>query len=565
MYGEVVSSSAEHPDAISTEAMAATIAALQAEMVAKDAEHARQGGRARGEPDRPRARKRAAQAAAVRRQDRAVPDQRAPARARRPARGRVEAAGGPRRIHREGERRGARRADPSGKGKAGSHGRRNLDASKLPRVPIEIRDLALEARGARLIRFDDSNQIAFRRGGFFIVVKRVAQYEVVEQGVATVVPAPAPETLFPKALLHTSTVAHILTSKFALGVPHYRLERDLLDQGMRLDRGLMSRYVEHAGNTLGATIVAAMWRDAIANGQMISDRRDRRADPADQGQGRQVARVQEGTLLYRGCRRRRRAVRVRRAPHQRCGEGDLRRLSRLAPSRCELGLRDLGARSPARHRRRHHAPRVLGALQTLLFRGGPVSPPRRCQGLMRIRAMYAVDAAGRRVPRDERTAFRATHLRPLMDDFFTWAASARDLTPGRNLATKALGYALNQEAELRNVLLDGAIPLDNTRAERALRKIVVGRKAWMFYGTDTHAEAAAAIFSIIATCRLHGIDPFVYLDEVLRVLPYWPHDRYLELAPQHWLATRARLDPTSSSVRCRTSRSRQSASPSSAD
>jgi transposase len=111
-----------------------------------------------------------------------------------------------------------------------------------------------------------------------------------------------------------------------------------------------------------------------------------------------------------------------------------------------------------------------------------------------------------------------------------------------NLATKALGYALNQEAELRRVLQSGDIPLDNTRAERALRKIVVGRKAWMFYGTDTHAEAAA-IFSIIASCRLHGIDPFVYFDEVLRVLPYWPHDRYLELAPQHWLASHARIDP----------------------
>jgi len=158
--------------------------------------------------------------------------------------------------------------------------------------------------------------------------------------------------------------------------------------------------------------------------------------------------------------------------------------------------------------------------------------------------MYAVDAAGRRMPRDERTAFRATHLRPLMDEFFTWAAAARDLTPGRNLATKALGYALNQEAELRRVLQSGDIPLDNTRAERALRKIVVGRKNWLFYGTDTHAEAAAAILSIIATCRLHGVDPFVYFDEILRVLPYWPHDRYLELAPQHWPACRARIDPS---------------------
>lgn len=116
-------------------------------------------------------------------------------------------------------------------------------------------------------------------------------------------------------------------------------------------------------------------------------------------------------------------------------------------------------------------------------------------------------------------------------------------TGGNDLATKALGYAFNQEVELRRVLDDGAIPLDNTRAERALRKIVVGRKNWMFYGSDTHAEAAAAIFSLIGSCRLHRIDPFTYFDEVLRLLPYWPRDRYLELAPVHWAATRARLDP----------------------
>ena len=65
----------------------------------------------------------------------------------------------------------------------------------------------------------------------------------------------------------------------------------------------------------------------------------------------------------------------------------------------------------------------------------------------------------------------------------------------------------------------------------------------MFYGSDTHAEAAAAIFSVIASCRLHGLDPFHYLEEILRVLPYWPRDRYLELAPKYWRATRGRLRP----------------------
>ena len=65
----------------------------------------------------------------------------------------------------------------------------------------------------------------------------------------------------------------------------------------------------------------------------------------------------------------------------------------------------------------------------------------------------------------------------------------------------------------------------------------------MFYGSDVHAQAAAALFSLIASCRLHRVEPEQYLDEVMRVLPYWPKERHLELAPMSWTATRARLDP----------------------
>ena len=92
------------------------------------------------------------------------------------------------------------------------------------------------------------------------------------------------------------------------------------------------------------------------------------------------------------------------------------------------------------------------------------------------------------------------------------------------------------------VLDNPDLPLDNTRSERALRKIVVGRKNWVFYGSDVHAEAAAALFTLIATCRIYRIEPTQYLDEMMRVVPYWPRDRLLELAPQNWINTRARLD-----------------------
>ncbi len=60
-------------------------------------------------------------------------------------------------------------------------------------------------------------------------------------------------------------------------------------------------------------------------------------------------------------------------------------------------------------------------------------------------------------------------------------------------------------------------------------------------GSDDHAQAAANLFSLIASCQLHDLDPEIYFAEIFRVLPYWPRDRYLEFAPKYWRLTRARL------------------------
>jgi hypothetical protein len=65
----------------------------------------------------------------------------------------------------------------------------------------------------------------------------------------------------------------------------------------------------------------------------------------------------------------------------------------------------------------------------------------------------------------------------------------------------------------------------------------------LFFGSDDHASAAANLFSLIASCKLHGLDPEAYLADVIRVFPYWPSDRLLELAPKYWARTRARLEP----------------------
>ena len=103
-----------------------------------------------------------------------------------------------------------------------------------------------------------------------MLVKRVAKYEVASETGPTVVSVPQPETLFPRGLLHSSVVAYILVQKFGLGVPHYRLEQHIADQDVSLGRGMMSRYTEEAGGALGASIVHAIWQDAIATAAVIS-------------------------------------------------------------------------------------------------------------------------------------------------------------------------------------------------------------------------------------------------------------------------------------------------------
>ena len=83
-----------------------------------------------------------------------------------------------------------------------------------------------------------------------------------------------------------------------------------------------------------------------------------------------------------------------------------------------------------------------------------------------------------------------------------------------------------------------------------LGRVATGRNAWLFVGSDDHGQAAGNLLTLIASARLHKLDPEAYLRDVFRVLPYWPRDRYLELAPRYWQRTRARLD--SAALECET-------------
>ena len=423
-----MSSRSVQPDAMSTEVMAARIASLQAEMAAKAAEAAALAAKVTALEES--LTDLAHENTLLKRRLFGIRTERSQTSELQLALGDLLATEAKLQAELDAAVEKAGEAAPpappgTGTGTPRPHGRRNLFASNLPRVPVEIRNPELEAQGARLIRFEDSAQLGYRRGGFYVVVKRIAQYEVVEAGETTVVPAPPPATLFPKALLHTSTVAHLLTSKFGLGVPHYRLERDLLDQGMRLDRGLMCRYVEHAGNTLGATVVAAMWRDAIATGQLIStDATGALIQPTKAKDGKSLACkkghfftavVDADAVLFAYVERHTsEAVKALFGEFRGLLQADASAvyevLARGRPPDTDDGVVLVGCWA---HCRRY------------FFEAALCRHPAGVQGLMRIRAIYAADAAGRRLPRAERGPFRATHLRPLMDEFFACRRGAR--------------------------------------------------------------------------------------------------------------------------------------------
>jgi hypothetical protein len=149
------------------------------------------------------------------------------------------------------------------------------------------------------------------------------------------------------------------------------------------------------------------------------------------------------------------------------------------------------------------------------------------EGLARIGRIFDLDATWRHKPPSEIQRLRAAHLRPHADAFFAWThAEYERVRHQRGLLRSALGYAVRQKDALMRVFEDGRLLLDNNRSERALRgTIATGRKAWLFVGSDDHGQSAAHHFTLIASCRLHALDPEAYLRDFYRVLPYWPKDR----------------------------------------
>ena len=159
------------------------------------------------------------------------------------------------------------------------------------------------------------------------------------------------------------------------------------------------------------------------------------------------------------------------------------------------------------------------------------------QALAFIKGLFAIERANATAPRKKRHAVRQKESRPLVEGFFAWCKAERDAVLDETPIAKAIGYVTNQREALMRFLDDGRLPMHNNDSERALRRQAVGRKNWIFVGSDQAADVNAAFVSLLASCQLHGIEPWSYLRDLFCLLPGWRRSRVLELAPVSWRET----------------------------
>ncbi len=161
------------------------------------------------------------------------------------------------------------------------------------------------------------------------------------------------------------------------------------------------------------------------------------------------------------------------------------------------------------------------------------------EALERIGVLYAIEAEIRGRPPDERRQVRQARARPLLDSMRQWFQTCLTKLSRKSDTTTAVKYALGLWPALLRYCDNGYLEIDNNAAERALRAVALGRKNYLFAGSDTGGQRAAAIYSLIGTAKLNGLDPEAYLREVLARIADHPVNRIGELLP--WNLTAAQV------------------------
>lgn len=153
------------------------------------------------------------------------------------------------------------------------------------------------------------------------------------------------------------------------------------------------------------------------------------------------------------------------------------------------------------------------------------------EAIKRIAGLYAVEKSARGWPPDERRAARQAEARPIFDDLETWLDAQLPSISGKSPLAGAIRYGMNRMKRLRPYLDNGFLEIDNNTAERAMRSIAIGRKNYLFVGSENGGKAAAIAYTLIETAKLNGVDPHRWLADTLSRIPDYKINKVDDLLP----------------------------------
>ncbi len=321
-----------------------------------------------------------------------------------------------------------------------------------------------------------------------------------EEGVTT---APGPDRVIEKGLLGPGFLAHVAVERFGQHLPYNRLEKKYASEGLALSRSVLERSMKTLAEIL-RPIREQLLREILAAPELFTDDTPVTIAQPRAGPGSKQGRVwiyldREGRHAYDFTDSRKR-------------DGPLAILGGYTgaihadayPGYDQLFLPE-GATEVACWA---HARRKFVEAETS-------EPELAKEAVERIHELYAVERAAKELSDDERRELRQRHSVPITDELFAWMAATQTAVLPKSPMGQALGYALKLERALRRYLANGRLSIDNNAAERALRAVAVGRKNWLFFQTEGGGDTAVVLLSLVMTAKALGIDPRLYLRDVM--------------------------------------------------